>query len=403
MGSGEPVGSTGVPLIGNTIVRNLADKGGGIYLATRKTPGGPVAAMRNCIVTDARRGGGVQMEPDVRMYLWYTDVFANAGGDYVGLPNQTGLNGNLSVNPRYADLAGGDYHLKSQAGRWVPGSGTWVKDDETSLCIDAGDPASPFDREPPPNGGRVNMGADGNTEEASKSFTGMMLGHVPASGQTNMSTKTAVMITFRWTVQEGSVEQRFPLTPAGGSPVPGRFAWGRANRAVTFIPTKPLQGLTPYTVTLAKNVQRLDGTVLDWSESFSFTTGASAFGALAVTATAGQTASGGAAITVDLSSAANVAVTVLNVGGASWPNCRVRSAIGPQHSALGWSVSSGHSGAARSLPDADHGPRRRRPAEPGAGGRQPGTLTALEPAARAAMGGCSGRNPARAARSTKWS
>ena len=31
----------------------------------------------------------------------------------------------------------GDYHLRSQAGRWDPSSQTWVKDDVTSLCIDA--------------------------------------------------------------------------------------------------------------------------------------------------------------------------------------------------------------------------------------------------------------------------
>lgn len=39
----------------------------------------------------------------------------------------------------------------------------------TSPCIDAGDPASVFGDERQPNGGRVNMGAYGNTVEASKS------------------------------------------------------------------------------------------------------------------------------------------------------------------------------------------------------------------------------------------
>ncbi|MCX5643545.1 MAG: hypothetical protein NTZ17_02495 [Phycisphaerae bacterium] len=42
-------------------------------------------------------------------------------------------------------------------------------DTVTSPCIDAGDPASAFTNEPAPNGQRVNMGADGGTEQASKS------------------------------------------------------------------------------------------------------------------------------------------------------------------------------------------------------------------------------------------
>lgn len=38
-------------------------------------------------------------------------------------------------------------------------------------AIDAGDPASPFAREPEPNGGRVNLGLDGDTPAASKSVS----------------------------------------------------------------------------------------------------------------------------------------------------------------------------------------------------------------------------------------
>jgi len=66
----------------------------------------------------------------------------------------------------------GDYHLKSQAGRWDPNAPTWVKDDVTSPCIDTGDPASPIGLEPFPNGGRINMGAYGGSAEASKSYFG---------------------------------------------------------------------------------------------------------------------------------------------------------------------------------------------------------------------------------------
>lgn len=61
-----------------------------------------------------------------------------------------------------------DMHLRSEYGRWTPGG--WLNDTNTSLCIDAGDPASDYAREPRPNGHRINMGAYGNTVQASMSY-----------------------------------------------------------------------------------------------------------------------------------------------------------------------------------------------------------------------------------------
>ena len=63
----------------------------------------------------------------------------------------------------------GDYHLKSQAGRWDANSESWVKDYVSSPCIDAGNPGCPVGDEPAPNGNRRNMGAYGGTAKASKS------------------------------------------------------------------------------------------------------------------------------------------------------------------------------------------------------------------------------------------
>jgi hypothetical protein len=66
----------------------------------------------------------------------------------------------------------GDYHLKSQAGRWDPNSKSWVKDDDvTSPCIDAGDPNSDWTAELWPHGERINMGAYGGTSQASRSLS----------------------------------------------------------------------------------------------------------------------------------------------------------------------------------------------------------------------------------------
>ena len=65
-----------------------------------------------------------------------------------------------------ADTTAKDYHLKSAGGRWT--SGGWVADTVTSPCVDAGDPANAYANEPSPNGGRINIGAYGNTTQASK-------------------------------------------------------------------------------------------------------------------------------------------------------------------------------------------------------------------------------------------
>ena len=74
------------------------------------------------------------------------------------------------LGPEDADPAGGDFHLKSTTGRWDAKAQSWVKDNVHSPGIDAGDPKADFSKEPTPNGGRINLGAYGNTSEASKSM-----------------------------------------------------------------------------------------------------------------------------------------------------------------------------------------------------------------------------------------
>ena len=79
--------------------------------------------------------------------------------------------GNISVDPCFADPDNRDYHLKSQAGRWDPVSQSWVQDHITSPCIDTGNPDTEIGSEPSPNGGRINMGAYGGAAEASMSLS----------------------------------------------------------------------------------------------------------------------------------------------------------------------------------------------------------------------------------------
>ena len=115
-----------------------------------------IAAVSNCILWDG--------EPEIADFSG-TVMYSNVYGGWTG-------EGNIDIEPQFADAAGGDYHLKSQAGRWDPaandGAGAWLADDVTSPCIDAGNPADFVADEPTPNGGRVNMGAYGSTAQASR-------------------------------------------------------------------------------------------------------------------------------------------------------------------------------------------------------------------------------------------
>src|SRR5207302_2966766 len=96
--------------------------------------------------------------------------------------------GNLSTDPLFANAAAGDYHLKSTAGRFDPtaqgGAGGFVLDAVNSPAIDAGNPASAFALETAPNGGRINLGFEGNTPEASRSATAAGPGQLQFSSAT---------------------------------------------------------------------------------------------------------------------------------------------------------------------------------------------------------------------------
>jgi len=77
--------------------------------------------------------------------------------------------GNINGDPLFVDAESGDYHLRSNRGRYWPEHDVWILDRVTSPCIDGGDPNDePLD-EPMPNGNQINMGAYGGTSQASLS------------------------------------------------------------------------------------------------------------------------------------------------------------------------------------------------------------------------------------------
>jgi len=156
-----------------TLVGNSATHGGAIYARQDSTE------VINCIVRN-NRGEQIDIHRD-NLYDSRIVRFNNLEGGSLSEDN-------IDADPRFAKTGywdpndttytsrddfwvevDGDYHLKSQVGRWDPVNESWLVDDVTSPCIDAGDPNSPVGDEPEPNGGRINMGAYGGTAEASKS------------------------------------------------------------------------------------------------------------------------------------------------------------------------------------------------------------------------------------------
>ena len=147
-------------LINCTFIGNLStDSGGGIYSDDTSS-----LTMTNCILWDNRNTISVGELTQINggtPIINYSCIQGWTGG--------LGGIGNIGANPLFADAENCDYHLKSQAGRWDPESESWIMDDVTSLCIDAGDPNSDWTAELWPHGRRINMGAYGGTPQASMS------------------------------------------------------------------------------------------------------------------------------------------------------------------------------------------------------------------------------------------
>ncbi len=135
-----PIGGYGIQFVdtGNVFVRNNTITGftTGIGAATNAT------TFTNNIfdTTFGEEGSAVGA-------VFENNLFTDAAATPVG------QNGNISGNPLFVNAAAGDYHLQSG-----------------SIAIDAGN-TDPFENEPLPNGGIVNIGAYGNTVEATVTTT----------------------------------------------------------------------------------------------------------------------------------------------------------------------------------------------------------------------------------------
>jgi predicted outer membrane repeat protein len=155
-------------------IGNKAKEGGAIY------NDGDLAVINSVFVRNASNhgvlsvGGGTSFVKNCIFWInTPQDIDGPANVSYSFVRGDFGREGHNNVtdhpDPLFADVENDDYHLQSQAGRWDARQSRWIVDDRTSPCIDAGDPHSDFSLEPLPNGGRINLGAYGGTEQASTS------------------------------------------------------------------------------------------------------------------------------------------------------------------------------------------------------------------------------------------
>ena len=206
-----------------TFSGNIATNYGGGMFSWGSRP-----KLTNCIFWANGDGGGVDESAQLHDGSTGSPVV-----NYCCIQGWTGAlggTGNIGANPHFADAFNGDYHLKSQAGRWKPSiytkldptgdgfinltdfaafasswhrqgesisadldnsglvdltdltllldnylagylAGNWVIDDVTSPCIDTGNPNSNWTAELWPHGRCINMGAFGGTKQAGMSLS----------------------------------------------------------------------------------------------------------------------------------------------------------------------------------------------------------------------------------------
>jgi predicted outer membrane repeat protein len=168
-------GSDSLVLINCTLAGNSAGSGGGLCCIVSKP-----LVVKNCILwgNDAPQGPEIALIAHYSggsiVTVNYSDV---QGGQTAVHDSCEGLvwgGGNINADPCFAsfnsnmDSNSWDLHLQSVYGRWDVNTQSWETDLNTSGCIDAGDPDSDWQDEIWPNGKRINMGAYGGTNQASR-------------------------------------------------------------------------------------------------------------------------------------------------------------------------------------------------------------------------------------------
>ena len=246
-----------------------------------QTSTGTVVRVRNSLIQDCSgaifnlQGGSVEVENSVLMasgnqrYVYYYDKPTALASDYNNIRASDGASvaggaerladrflidwqissgfsndvSSFGYDPQFADEEAGDFHLKSEYGRFNPALGVFqTNDDVTSRLIDLGDPAYDFANEPADNGGRINVGLYGNTAEASKSpppGTGVL---VPLTMSDGGTVRGTVQLYWTWNGVAGSNYVHVQFSGDGGSTWTnigtdyvnaGSMSWNTTNFAST--------------------------------------------------------------------------------------------------------------------------------------------------------------------------
>ena len=180
---GVAISPAGVPVLWNP----------GDFAVSFYSGEGPGSILKNFIIRDSFMGVliadssptisnltiagntyGIEAYADSEPDISNTILWNNTDGDLFGCRArysciERGGEGNITADPLFVDPENGDYHIRSERGRYWPEHDIWVLDKVTSPCVDGGDPDADTSNEPMPNGGRINIGAYGGTLEASLS------------------------------------------------------------------------------------------------------------------------------------------------------------------------------------------------------------------------------------------
>jgi parallel beta-helix repeat protein len=251
-------GGAGTEILNNTLFELTADD-------VRIGDGAQDTVLRNNILW-AQDGSGIVVAPDSQSgfasdYNIFFRSLSGTGeiGVWDGVARATLADwraatgtdtDSLFVNPLFVDANGADnvlgfvdgssdgrdddFHVRSQFGSFHGGALAPVEgpsifgpgapvalvavetiDAQQSPAIDRGHPDDPFLREPLPNGGYINIGAYGNTEQASKSPDEFIIVIAPNGGETIKQTAT---FDIRWHHALGTtVDIEYSSTGPGGT------------------------------------------------------------------------------------------------------------------------------------------------------------------------------------------
>jgi hypothetical protein len=180
---GVAAGPAGVPVLQNP----------GDFAVSFYNGEGPDSILKNFIIRDSFMGifivdssptisnltiagnkYGIEAYADSEPDISNTILWNNTDDDLFGCRAryscvERGGEGDITDDPMFVDPDNGDYHVRSERGRYWPEHDIWVLDKVTSPCVDGGDPDTDTLNEPMPNGGRINIGVYGGTTEASLS------------------------------------------------------------------------------------------------------------------------------------------------------------------------------------------------------------------------------------------